>query len=474
MWAPLLGGHAVVARAEAGPWSMGRACRQRLGREPTTLVRALHGFVFFIVALNLHSGLAMLLYLGNAFLGLDVTFADQFASVSNPMYDVALLALSAVVLEPVKVALGLLLVVDARVRSEGLDLQAAAEQLKDRPSRGAAAALALVAAGSVLALAAPAHAIPEAHTLKTLDSLIAEARLQGDFEMATAREQAAKLEGAQALALQRFVERLRAAREHGLKHEDLAAQLRQGLQQAREIEDWSYPSLDARSQARAILAREEFAAPLEKAKAEEQVEKKPSGFWAKLREWLDWLWKKIFGEREPDPRPPMSLPGLGAGVFEVVTWALIALAVGAVLYLVLRTLARERRSEVEAESAPAAPAPAEGGVLSALSRSPRGWLDEAERLAAAGNYREAVRAVYLAALAKLHRRGLIDYHPAKSNWDYVRGFRGALEQVGSLKQLTLCFDFAWYGRLGADPAGFERARTLATSLLGPEEAAADA
>ncbi len=41
-------------------------------------------------------------------------------------------------------------------------------------------------------------------------------------------------------------------------------------------------------------------------------------------------------------------------------------------------------------------------------------------------------------------------------------------------QLTLCFDFAWYGRIGADPAGFERARALASSLLGPEEAAADA
>ena len=125
IWSPLWAGPALVARGESGPWGMGRACRKRLAHEPTFAVRLLHGAAFLVVVLNLYMGIAMALYLGRALLALDVTFVDQFASVRNPIFLFFVAAMAMIVLAPVKSALGLLLLVDARVRSEGLDLLAA-------------------------------------------------------------------------------------------------------------------------------------------------------------------------------------------------------------------------------------------------------------------------------------------------------------------------------------------------------------
>ena len=72
-------------------------------------------------------------------------------------------------------------------------------------------------------------------------------------------------------------------------------------------------------------------------------------------------------------------------------------------------------------------------------------------------------------LASLHRRGAIEYDPTRSNGDYVRAFRGDRGQLPSFRDLTRRFDFAWYGRLGADADGFAAARALAAPLVEPAQ-----
>lgn len=107
--------------------------------------------------------------------------------------------------------------------------------------------------------------------------------------------------------------------------------------------------------------------------------------------------------------------------------------------------------------------------MSALARPPEGWASSADELAAKGEYREAVRHLYLALLSKLHRVGAIDYDPAKSNWDYFRGFKGRREWVPPFRELTSRFDFTWYGKLGATADGYRSFRELARPLLAPDE-----
>ena len=63
--------------------------------------------------------------------------------------------------------------------------------------------------------------------------------------------------------------------------------------------------------------------------------------------------------------------------------------------------------------------------MNALSRPPEGWADLADALAAKGEYREAMRNLYLALLSRLHRDGAIHYDPTLSNWDYLRGVQAA-------------------------------------------------
>ena len=106
-------------------------------------------------------------------------------------------------------------------------------------------------------------------------------------------------------------------------------------------------------------------------------------------------------------------------------------------------------------------------VLDALSRPTVEWSDDADRLAAQGRFREAIRSLYLALLSALHRRGAIDYHPALSNWDYCDHFRGGAGELPPFRELTLRFDFGWYGRLGADEPGYASgSRQLVAPLLG--------
>ena len=105
--------------------------------------------------------------------------------------------------------------------------------------------------------------------------------------------------------------------------------------------------------------------------------------------------------------------------------------------------------------------------MSALSRAPESWAGLADQLAREGKFREAIRHLYLALLSRLHRDGAIDYDPAKSNWDYFRGFKGAHSLLGPFRELTRRFDFAWYGNLEVSQAAWNTFRTLCEPILSP-------
>ena len=101
----------------------------------------------------------------------------------------------------------------------------------------------------------------------------------------------------------------------------------------------------------------------------------------------------------------------------------------------------------------------------ALSRPPEGWAHLADALAAKGEYREAVRNLYLALLSRLHRDGAIHYDETLSNWDYLRAFRGRPEVKAPFRELTRRFDFAWYGNVPVGVDGYTEFRTLTAPLL---------
>ena len=80
-----------------------------------------------------------------------------------------------------------------------------------------------------------------------------------------------------------------------------------------------------------------------------------------------------------------------------------------------------------------------------------------EEAVAAGNYRRAVRLLYLRALQQLAARGLIRWRLDKTNRAYVEELQPAGLDA-SFARLTDLFEVAWYGDTSLNRSVFERVR----------------
>jgi len=83
---------------------------------------------------------------------------------------------------------------------------------------------------------------------------------------------------------------------------------------------------------------------------------------------------------------------------------------------------------------------------------------ELDKAVAAGNYRLAVRLFYLQSLKKLSDRSLIDWQPEKTNQAYVAELTDSQRKV-QFKQLTLQFEYVWYGEFFIEKESFAELRT---------------
>jgi hypothetical protein len=82
------------------------------------------------------------------------------------------------------------------------------------------------------------------------------------------------------------------------------------------------------------------------------------------------------------------------------------------------------------------------------------WLDLVRQQLARGEWRLALRALYLGTLANLGSRGLVSLARAKTNLDYERELArraaGRTDVVASFRERRLSFECVWYGRALAE------------------------
>ncbi len=169
-----------------------------------------------------------------------------------------------------------------------------------------------------------------------------------------------------------------------------------------------------------------------------------------LREWLE-------GEEDPqeeiyEPTEP-EIGGEGPnlqGPLKFATFALVGLAIAAGVYFLVRYLRdrtpREDKAEAE-ELAADIDVADESIVASQLPED--GWMRMARELIDKGDYRLALRAMYLACLAYLGDREFLMIAKFKSNRDYQRELlrRGHSypEVVDAFSESVGDFENAWYG-----------------------------
>lgn len=129
--------------------------------------------------------------------------------------------------------------------------------------------------------------------------------------------------------------------------------------------------------------------------------------------------------------------GAGALVdFFAGVWPFIAVLVigGSVIYL-LRTV----RGQFASSASVAA------GDPYVPDLTPSAALSRAEERSQSGDYRDAVRYLYLAVLLDLDERGVLDYDRTRTNREVVRAMRNDPEMAGELQAVVTVFDDVWYG-----------------------------
>lgn len=225
-----------------------------------------------------------------------------------------------------------------------------------------------------------------------------------------------------------------------LDHLALAAQLRRDPPDLARLAD----QIDS-----ILAAREAWPAPRHQAQDLEALNRllaRPEFQWVEQPpSWLEQLWRdlqaafwrfvaQLIGEA------PVDLDGLGY----------VFTAAGIIgLLIVLIFIARALRAGFAAEAQ--AHVDDEAAVMSAQAA-----LQRAQALSRAGDYRTAVRYLYLSALLLLDERGLLRYDRSLTNREYLRRVADKPELARHLREVVEVFDRVWYGYQPLDAAAYAR------------------
>jgi hypothetical protein len=440
--------------------------------------------LLLLVAVQLHLLGAALLWIADNLGGLDTALLDvEFRFFGNPIYTTALFLLSWLLLTPFFEAGNFLLHTDIRTRQEGLDLQYRVERYFAALVRATMIVVGLLlASGPMTAAEGP---------LETVRSV--------RQEIETIRDEVKKAEPYP--GGQRWVNRLhnletrlnrlgdgRRFRWFGQSLTDFGERKREDA--VRVLDDLHR---------RLSLLEDSLTTPRQDPAGEDpgnRSRRSPEEIKSLLRgkegRWSDRTRprEQIEEERnepqreeirrdEPDAQGPrvrggggsrVGVPSAGGGGFSTVGWVLLAglglavLAVALYLYLSSRRSARAPKTKtVRGDEMPA-----ESEARQVLEGSPAELWRQAESLASEGRFREAVRVLYLALLALLHRQQLIRFEPMRTNGEYVRQVqlseRAPAELHEPFERLTDLFEARWYGERPCESGDYGDCRTLAEEI----------
>lgn len=173
-------------------------------------------------------------------------------------------------------------------------------------------------------------------------------------------------------------------------------------------------------------------------------EKTPS----KLAQWWEnfkqqvWEWFQRLLNRDASASGAVAVPiPFGSYLITFISAALLMLA----LYYVLRDLHIGLSAEMSPEAADADGEPLTSGAA----------LQKARTFSAGGDYRTAVRYLYLSTLLLLDERGVLTYDRALTNREYARGLTGVPHLARLFSSVVDVFDRVWYGEQPLDSATYE-------------------
>jgi len=462
-FAPLAAIVAVEGR-DAGS-AMGRARELPRGTTFKGATSALlFGGLLLLAWLDVLIGTQLAISLFRIVTGADVTVLARTLGVGNEAFVVGSLILAFLLLDPLWGIQKSLLYLEARLGQTGTDLEERWRALPDRQG-GPTAVLGVLGLAVVGLAALPGAAIAaddleryamdlERHK-EQLDTSIRDWKSSG-YEDLSSVQLSIELGAGREVELPdgtrlRFSSEALAAELPDRIHTDETA--RQAMRVSGRMEAAialargeplpSSRGADPRSLLDAELGDGSYALPPEGVAGDE--------FRSSLQEAFRAWWEGVVRSLTYTPPPPPTQQS--SPMFPAFSgkWLIAGVALLLALGLAVFLLAQGGRIQV------ARPLGSDGGsgpgsdLPDARQRSPLGWREHADRLADQGFLREAVRAQFLAVLARLDRTREIDYRRERTNGEHLRTFTGSPARMDRFGAATAQFEEAWYG--GADVGG---------------------
>ena len=200
----------------------------------------------------------------------------------------------------------------------------------------------------------------------------------------------------------------------------------------------STPSLTAIQQAEFAHAQ----TAVKKILAGAEFQRPEPTLWDRAKAWLVNAITRIFLGID---RVTTQSPWVG----RTLEWLLFLGAAAGLLVWVMRTVQRQRlRVAMGGEPAKSA----------AWARETEDWRRQAEQEAAKGAWREAIHALYWAAIVHLERRRAWRHNPSRTPREYVRLLKAGSAEQRELRGLTSALEQSWYGQREAKAEEFGAAR----------------
>jgi hypothetical protein len=461
LWAAAAPLHALIADRRRGKGLLVEL-RGEAAIDPAkaALAIAVRVPLLLVAAVNLHLLLHVFLWIGENFVGLDTALlAASLALFRNSVYTLGVILLAWLLLSPFFEASNFLLHLDARTRQEGLDLFYRVRRVFPTAERAGPVRIvgAVVVALLLFAATAATAAGPQADTIRAVRA-----------EVETIRDEIRDAEpypgsGHWLARLQRLASRLEDGDWFRRALDGFAARDREGALQVVDTVLRRLALMEATpDEIRAQLRKQGPTHSRERA-----AEKKADEADKKQRdEDRDRDRDRRPGVRERTPVAPSPAWG---GLGQIGWGILAALIVGVVGFALWKYL--QWRREQQARKPAAAPAVVQQQAEALPPPDERSAAElwrRAEAAARAGDFRQALRWMYLAVLFLLDTRQLLRYEATRTNGEYLRQLRRSEHAPPTVHEpfqmLTDRFDTSWYGSAATEDGDYREFRRLAETV----------
>ncbi len=146
--------------------------------------------------------------------------------------------------------------------------------------------------------------------------------------------------------------------------------------------------------------------------------------WQKLIQWLGKLMNADQGQGQGSEAGPSPIPFIAAVLLAII------------MFFIFRSIFGDLINDARA---------GDNGDGSQEVLTADAAFERAQSLSRGGDYRSAVRYLYLSSLLMLDERGLLRYDRSKTNREYLKSVANSPELAGPLSEVIDVFDNVWYG-----------------------------